>query len=270
MKNQTQLLQLPEIELWPDPIKGELLLNGLLAIINRFVVLPKWAGETLALWTLHTYAFHLRDVSTYLGIESREKRCGKTTLLTVLSELVNRPVVSSNISSPAFFRVIEETLPTLLIDEADTFLQANDELRGILNSGYTRKTAFAVRVAQSSAAPSVSLERSPLFAAPIFIARYRQPDKLQEPSLKLAAVHRYEFPSDPPTETYRNLQKPNSNLPVHLQLLKSQISNPRFPSHGPAPPVRPYSTQFDPNPTSFLPHHPNVSHWQPLPLWSHV
>jgi hypothetical protein len=67
-------------------------------------------------------------------------------LLTVLSELVNRPVVAANISSPAFFRVIEETQPTLLIDEADTFLQGNDELRGILNSGYTRKTAYVVRV----------------------------------------------------------------------------------------------------------------------------
>ncbi len=162
MKNQNHLLQFPEIEPWPDPVNGELLLNELLAIINRFVVLPKCAGETLALWTLHTYAFHLRDVSTYLGIESPEKRCGKTTLLTVLSELVNRPVVSSNISSPAFFRVIEETLPTLLIDEADTFLQANDELRGILNSGYTRKTAFVVRVAQSTAPPSPTLERSTL------------------------------------------------------------------------------------------------------------
>src|SRR5438046_10577369 len=47
----------------------------------------------------------------------------------------------------AVFRAIEEKQPTLLIDEADTFLQGNDELRGILNSGYTRKTAFVVRLA---------------------------------------------------------------------------------------------------------------------------
>jgi hypothetical protein len=56
--------------------------------------------------------------------------------------------MAANISSPAFFRVIEEARPTLVIDEADTWLQGNDELRGILNSGYTRKTAFVVRVAQ--------------------------------------------------------------------------------------------------------------------------
>jgi hypothetical protein len=124
---------------------GQQLLDELEALLKRFVVLPEWAPETLALWILHTYAFELRDVSTYLGIESPEKRCGKTTLLGVLSKLVNRPVAAANISSSAFFRVIEEMRPTLLIDEADTFLRNNDELRGILNAGYTRDTAYVIR-----------------------------------------------------------------------------------------------------------------------------
>ena len=127
-------------------VNGSELLDALEGVVRRYVVLPQWAAETLALLTLHTYAFEFRDVTTYLGIESPEKRCGKTTLLGVLSELVNRPVVAANISSPAFFRVIEETRPTLLIDEADTFLQGSDELRGILNAGYSKKTAFVWRV----------------------------------------------------------------------------------------------------------------------------
>src|SRR5439155_8997437 len=130
----------------PEPVDGNLLLNKLARILSLFVVLPKHAPEALALWILHTYAFHLRDVTTYIGIESPEKRCGKTTLLTILSELVSRPVVAANISSPAFFRVIEETRPTLLIDQADTFLQGNDELGGILNAGYSRKRADVLRV----------------------------------------------------------------------------------------------------------------------------
>jgi hypothetical protein len=29
-------------------------------------------------------------------------------------------------------------MPTLLIDEADTFLKDNDELRGVLNTGHRR------------------------------------------------------------------------------------------------------------------------------------
>src|SRR4051794_5129557 len=136
-----------EVEPWPELVDGNILLDEMVAVIARYVVLPPWGAETAALWVLHTYAFQLRDVSTYLGVESPEKRCGKTTLLGVLSELSNRAVALANISSPAVFRAIEEKQPTLLIDGADTFLQGNDQLRGILNSGYTRKTAFVVRVA---------------------------------------------------------------------------------------------------------------------------
>jgi hypothetical protein len=136
---------------WPQPVNAAALLDALVAAFKRFIILPKWAAETLALWVVHTYAFQFRDVTTYIGIESPEKRCGKTTLLSVLSELVNRAVVSTNISPSAFFRVIEEASPTLLIDEGDTFLQGNDELKGILNSGYSRKTAFVVRVTNEPA-----------------------------------------------------------------------------------------------------------------------
>jgi hypothetical protein len=137
------------VEPWPEPVDGPILLDALVQLLQLFVVLPKWAPETLALWVLHTYAFELRDVTTYLGIESPEKRCGKTTLLNILGELVHRAIASSNISSPAFYRVIQEKRPTLLIDEADTFLQGNDELRGILNSGYSRRSAWVLRVIQN-------------------------------------------------------------------------------------------------------------------------
>src|SRR5207237_5220205 len=99
-----------------------------------------------ALWIVHTYAFELRRVCTYLGIESPEKECGKTTLMTLMSRLINRPEVASNISSPAFYRAIEELRPTLLIDEADTLLPGNAPLRGILNAGYIREMAYVLRI----------------------------------------------------------------------------------------------------------------------------
>ena len=141
----------PPLEPWPEPVDVAALLADLVLLLTRFVVLPKWSAEAVALWVIHTYAYELRDVSTYLGVESPEKRCGKTTLLSVLTELVSRPVPASNISSPAFFRVIQEMHPTLMIDETDTFLPSNEELRGILNSGYNRKMAFVVRVAYGPA-----------------------------------------------------------------------------------------------------------------------
>ena len=148
------LLTLPPVEPWADPVDGHLLLNDVAQTLRSFVFLPQWAPETLALWILHTYAFQLRDVTTYIGVESPEHRCGKSTLVTVLSELAHRAIVASNVSSPAFFRVIEQLRPALLIDEADTFLHGNDELRGILNSGYLRKTAYVLRAVNQPAQTS--------------------------------------------------------------------------------------------------------------------
>ncbi len=43
------------------------------------------------------------------------------------------------------FRSIEDDRPTLLIDEADSFLKDNEELRGILNGGHTKAAAYVKR-----------------------------------------------------------------------------------------------------------------------------
>src|SRR5436190_2965431 len=144
--NNHRVLTWDDIEPWAEPVDGPALLSELRDTFRNYVVLPRSAPEMLALWTLHTYAFRFRDITTYVGVSSPEKRCGKTTLLGVLGKLVHRPLASANISPPALFRVIEEAEPTLLIDEADTFIQGNDELRGILNAGYSRETAYVVRV----------------------------------------------------------------------------------------------------------------------------
>jgi hypothetical protein len=141
-----------ETEPWPEAVSGQALLDELVAVVRRYVVVSAHASNAIALWILHTHAFELREISAYLGIESPEKRCGKTTLLSLLVALVNRPVVASNISPSAIFRAIEEVRPTLLIDEADTLLRGNDEFRGMLNAGYSRGTAFVVRVAPESPA----------------------------------------------------------------------------------------------------------------------
>jgi hypothetical protein len=96
---------------WPRPVDGAALLDTIVTELRWFVIIPKWAAETLASWILPRYPFQLRAVTTYVAIESPEKECGKSTLLTVLSHIVYRAVVSSNISSSAFFRVIPDCSP---------------------------------------------------------------------------------------------------------------------------------------------------------------
>ena len=128
----------PELEPWTQPFNAAEWLNAVRAEINRYLALPPNAAEALALWVLHTHALDAFGISPRLGITSPEKQCGKTTTLQVLEPMVRRGLSASNITSAAVFRTQEKWQPTLLIDEADTFLKDNEELRGILNSGHTR------------------------------------------------------------------------------------------------------------------------------------
>lgn len=134
-----------EIEPWPDVVDGATLLNGLVAAYKRFVALPPGGAEALALWTVHTHAHDAASVSPILSITSPEKRCGKTTTLRVLGALVPRHLPTSNTTLAPLFRSIEKWRPTLLVDEADTFLRDDDSLIGALNSGHCRETAWLLR-----------------------------------------------------------------------------------------------------------------------------
>jgi putative DNA primase/helicase len=133
---QGRTLTLAAPEPWPRPVGGADLLNTLGATIRSHVVMPDNATTTAALWVAHTYLLDCFSISPRLAITSPEKGCGKTTLLDVLSRVVMRPLATANATASAIFRVVETQRPTLLIDEADTFLSENEELRGILNSGH--------------------------------------------------------------------------------------------------------------------------------------
>ena len=50
--------------------------------------------------------------------------------------MVLRPLPTANVTASAIFRVVEKCRPTLLVDEADTFLAEAEELRGVVNSGH--------------------------------------------------------------------------------------------------------------------------------------
>lgn len=144
-----------DLEPWPDPVDGEQLLRELAAFFERFVVLPKGGAAALSLWVLHTYALAAAYISPILAIVSPEKRCGKTVLLDVLFRLVWRPITVANITAASLFRAVEKWTPTLLVDEADSFLTGNDELRGVINSGHRRDTAKVIRTVGDEHEPRV-------------------------------------------------------------------------------------------------------------------
>src|SRR5262249_49249473 len=97
------------------------------------------------LWVLHAWTMDAGDISPFMVLVSPTKRCGKTSVLILLFFLTPKSELASNITAAALFRYIEAVRPTLLIDEADTFVKNNEELRGILDSGHTRGAAQIIR-----------------------------------------------------------------------------------------------------------------------------
>jgi putative DNA primase/helicase len=156
---------------WPDRdrlhlrLSGSDLLDLLSTTIDQYVAVAPHANTAIVLWTVATHCldvdlprkqvpkswFQRYDrvaaarVAPILCFASPEKRCGKTTALALLQRLVRRPLSAANITPAALFRVMDEREPTMLIDEADSFLRNSSELRNILNSGHSRDLAYVVR-----------------------------------------------------------------------------------------------------------------------------
>jgi putative DNA primase/helicase len=134
-----------KVDPWESEIPGAQLLDDIKKVFCRYIVLPRGAGDALALWALHAWTMDAGDISPFLVLVSPTKRCGKTSALIVLYYLTPRSELAGNISASALFRYVEQIRPTLLIDEADSFVQDNEELRGVLNSGHTKAAAHVIR-----------------------------------------------------------------------------------------------------------------------------
>jgi putative DNA primase/helicase len=189
---QGRALSLPDPVACDDFVDGGQLLYELTSCLHRYVVLGKNEARAIALWILHTYLFEIFTCTPRLAVTSPEKRCGKTTLMDVLTRLLPRVLSVAGITAAAIFRTVELARPTLLIDEADTFLQQNDELRGVLNSGHRRggnvvrlvgdgheprqfSTFAPVAIAMIGKLPNTLADRS----IPIRLRRRRPDEKVQ-------------------------------------------------------------------------------------------
>jgi putative DNA primase/helicase len=189
-------LDLPDVEPWPAAVDGAAVLAETAAAIARHVALPPGAADALALYVAYTHGFEAFYFAPRLAITSPEKRCGKSTLLRVVGFLVARPLPAANITAAAVFRSIEVARPTLLIDEADTFLAEKEELRGVLNAGHARDGCVIRTVGDD--------HEVRMFAvwAPVAVAMIgKLPDTLADRSISIAMRRRL------PDETVERLPR---------------------------------------------------------------
>lgn len=143
-----------DIESFAEDVNPEELLNEIFDLIKRFIICDEPTATAATLWIAFTWFIDCFDVAPIANISAPEKRCGKSQLLFLIGRLCKRSLPTSNISSAALYRSIEAWNPTLIIDEADAFMRDNEELRGIINSGHTRESAFVIRVTGDEHVPA--------------------------------------------------------------------------------------------------------------------
>ena len=116
--------------------------------LTDYMVLPEQSGAVIAAWVAAAWLQDQWDKFPHLAVTSPEKRCGKTTLLDLLHQIVPRSRYTTNISPAALYRVIEKERPTLLMDESQSISrrgsEASEVIREILNAGIG-KNAKVVR-----------------------------------------------------------------------------------------------------------------------------
>ena len=125
-----------------------LALNEARGLIKKYVVLESEEYfDALTLWIASTYTQEAFQYFPRVVFSSPDKQCGKTTALTIVEFLVEKPQRTSSISVSALFRTIEAKRDegvVLLMDEIDsTFSKNGDKERGeatrqIINEGFIK------------------------------------------------------------------------------------------------------------------------------------
>lgn len=128
------------------PQNGAMLLEDLVRQIRRFLIADTECIDSMALWIVFSHLASMAAVCPNLCFTSATKACGKSTALEIVRRLVPRPLATSNISTAALFRTIDAYAPTMIIDEADSMFRTNEDLRTIMNSGFTRTSARVIRI----------------------------------------------------------------------------------------------------------------------------
>lgn len=133
------------VEPWDGPVNLADLLDEINAVIERHIVCNAEVKTAATLWIAYSWCIEHVPFAPLAIITAPEMQCGKTQLLEVMGRLSRKPLMASGITPAAVFRVVDAQRPTLLIDEVDTFLKTNEELRGIVNCGHSRTSPNIIR-----------------------------------------------------------------------------------------------------------------------------
>jgi hypothetical protein len=129
-------------EPWPEPVGTAELLTELRAQLRRYIIVHDEAGETaIVLWIPFAWLHEPIAVhSPILLLEGADGGEGKTTGCGVVNFLTPRAFRAAELTGAAFFHIVDQHHPTLIIDDADKLLQRRPELTHLVNVSWIRGT----------------------------------------------------------------------------------------------------------------------------------
>lgn len=143
--HQGKALFLEDPEPWPEPLGCANLLEETTGLLRQYAVLPAGGDVAIALWVTYTHCIDAFDIAPILCLNSPLPECGKSLVLSLIGPLTRRPLYSSNMTTATVYRTVEEYNPTLIMDEFDTYGIIDPQIKGVLNSGHSRPTAYVSR-----------------------------------------------------------------------------------------------------------------------------
>jgi hypothetical protein len=138
-------------EPWPEPVHASMLLRRICNAIAFHVHMDGYLALVAALWAMHTHALAEFTRTPRLVIHSGHVASGKTTLLSVLSCLVHRPLKICAAKPNSLIAAIGDR-PTLLIDDAAALLRGNPDAHAVIRNGCCRSGARLLRMRRGSLA----------------------------------------------------------------------------------------------------------------------
>ena len=117
------------------------ILDDICEFVGRFIAYPNdHARLAHTLWIAHTHLIEAFYTTPRLAILSAERRCGKTTLLTITKLLAQNPYSLVAPSPAALYSLIDASLvlPSLLLDEIDRTYERKDtaDMTTIVDAGF--------------------------------------------------------------------------------------------------------------------------------------
>ncbi len=202
-------------ELWSEPVDSAALFDDMLRLVQRFTICDEPYAVVAVLWCAMSWCMsHLR-VAPFAMITAPTMGAGKTVMLEVMSLMAYRSFIASSTTEAVLFRLLDKEQVTLFLDESDRALPPQkQELIGILNASYSRRSAVTSRCEGDDHVPRTFST----WGAKAFAGIGGLEDTLASRSVRIEMRRKL------PHEKIANIRKPNRSTDEAFAVVRQKLA----------------------------------------------